>query len=225
MRGELTQWTEPGRSRTWQSPCEGGEGGANRRVNNHTQSKQDQVTYRPEVVNQNVEYTQQDHQQNSAPLGLESHNDHDTRHKPEQANNHAPQAPLTGKHEADKKEDQEHPTGKLDVHLAVFLIKLGQAGGHELLAHPRVRQHHEQASDDTQIAEEEVKIEDETVTEALGDDHAEQAEDGIFRLFAGDDQEGAYRHGDNVEDKEGMREAPWDWRQTRMLATVGLKGG
>lgn len=136
-------------------------------------TEQDQATYRPEVVNQNVENAQQHHQQNGTPFSLETHNNHDACHQSEQADNDAPQAPLAGEHESDKQEDQEHPASKLDVHLAVFLIELGQTGGHELLAHPRVRQHHEQTTNDTQVAEEEVEIEDETVTETLGDDDAE----------------------------------------------------
>lgn len=167
-------------------------------------------TYSPEVINQHVENAQQHDQKDSAPLGLESNNDHNTRNETEQADNDSPQTPLAGEDKADEEEDQEHTTSELDVHLAVLLVQLRQSGWDELLAHPRVRQHHEQTTDDTQVAEEEVEIEDETVSETLRDHDGEQTGDRHLGVFTGDNEEGTYRHGNDVEDEEGMRETPWD---------------
>ena len=165
-------------------------------------------TYRPEVVDQHIEHTQQNHQENSTPLSLEAHNNHNASTQTEQADNDTPQAPLAREDESDKEEDQQHTTSKLDVHLAVLLVQLGQTSRDELLANPRVGQNHKQTTDNTQVAEEEVEIENETVSETLRDDHSEQTSDSNLSVLAGDDEEGTYRHGNDVENKERVRDTP-----------------
>ena len=172
------------------------------------ENHQIQKTYRPEVVNQHIEHTQQNHQENSTPLGLETHNNHDASTQTEQADNNTPQAPLAGEDESNKKEDQQHTTSKLDVHLAILLVQLGQSGGDELLANPRVGQNHKQTTDNTQVAEEEVEIENETVSETLRDNDTEQTGDTELGVLAGDDEEGTYRHGNDVWDEERVRDTP-----------------
>lgn len=179
-------------------------------------------TYRPEVVHQDVEHTQDQNQHDSAPLGLETNNDHDARDEPKQANQYTPKTPLAGKHESDEQENQQDPPGQLDVHLAVLLIELGQAGRHELLADPRVREHHEQTSDDTQVAQEEVQVEDQSVSEGLGHHHSKQTRDGVLAVFPGDDEGGADRHGDHVGDQEDVRYAPWYCRLTSPVRLAAL---
>lgn len=76
---------------------------------------------------------------------------------------------MASKDEPDEQEDQQHAPGELDVHLAVLLVELRQAGGDEPLADPRVRDDHEQAADDAEVAEEEVEVRDEAVADCLGD--------------------------------------------------------
>lgn len=172
-------------------------------------------TYSPEVVDQDVEHTQQHNQHDRTPLGLESNNDHDTRDEAEQADNNAPETPLAGEDESDEEEDQQHTTSELDVHLAVLLIELGKTGGDELLAHPRVRENHEQATDNTQVAEEEVEVEDQSVTETLNDDDSQETANGVLRVSTSNDHERASRHCDHVDDKEGMRDSPGNCYATK----------
>lgn len=131
-----------------------------------------QGTYRPEVVHKHIEHTQKHNQDDSTPLRLEANDDHDASDEAKQTNKHTPEAPLAREDKAHKQEDEQHAARELDIHLAVLLIELRQAGWDELLAHPRVRNHHEQTADDAQVAQEEVQIEDQAVAQSLCDHHA-----------------------------------------------------
>lgn len=167
----LTRWRGSGRNRTWRSPSGGDEGGAALGlVIARTRPAFEDGTYRPEVVDEHVEHAQQQHQHDGAELSLEANDDHDAGDEAKQTNDHTPQAPLAGEDEPDEEEDQQNASRELDVHLAVLLVELRQSRGHELLADPRIGQDHEKTADDTEVAEEEVEIKDESVSEALGDD-------------------------------------------------------
>lgn len=165
-----------------------------------SQAKVGRRSYRPEVINEHVKHTQQHDQKNGAPLRLEADNHHDTRQEPKQTNQHTPEAPLAREDKPDKQENQQHAPSKLDVHLAILLIELRQARRDELLAHPRVGKHHKQAAHDAEVAEEEVQVEDQAVTEALRDDHGQQARDAELGAFPSDYQCRADAHSDNVND-------------------------
>lgn len=97
---------------------------------------QDAVAYSPEVVHQDVEDTQDEHQQGGAPLRLKSHHDHDARDQADDGDHYSPNGPLSTEHEADKEEDEEHTTSELEVHLAILLLDLGQASEGLGLADP-----------------------------------------------------------------------------------------
>lgn len=185
------------------------------------------AAYSPEIINQHVKHGQQQNQQNRAPLGLEADDDHDAGDQAEQADHDAPEAPLAGEDEADEQEDQQHAAGELDVHLAVLLVELGQAGGDELLADPRVREHHEQPADDAEVAQEEVQVEDQAVAEALDHDDGQEAGHGVLGAFAGDDECRADGHGNHVDDEEAVCYAPGDWRESMlgMRRVGGMFGG
>lgn len=129
-------------------------------------------TYRPEVVNQHIEDTQQNHQDDSTPLSLEANNNHHASDKTKQANKDTPEAPRAREDESNEEKDEQDAPGELHIHLTVLLIQLRQAGGNELLANPGVGNNHEQTADDTQVAEEEVEVKDEAISETLGDDHS-----------------------------------------------------
>lgn len=118
---------------------------------------------------------------------------------------------MAGEDKSNEEENQQHTTSKLDVHLAVLFIQLGQSGWDELLADPRVGENHEQTADDAEIAQEEVEIKDETITETLCDDNSEQAGDGDLSVPAGDDQERADGHCNDVKDEERVRDTPGNW--------------
>lgn len=194
----------------------GGGGGARiEELVNRDKADRGYQSYRPEVVNQNIEHTQKNNKNNSTPLGLETDNDHDARDQTEQANQDAPEAPLTRENEADEQEDKQHTTSKLHVHLAVLLIELGQTGRDELLADPRVGQHHEQTTDNTQITQEKVEIEDKTIAQTLCDNNSEQSRDGVLGLLACDDQSGTDGHCDDVDDQEEVCDSPWNYIQRK----------
>lgn len=169
-----------------------------------------QVTHSPPVVHNQVEDAQNHDQKHGAHLGLETNRNHDTSHKAEDAHNDAPDAPLARKDEAKEQEDEQDATSELHIHLAVLLVNLRQARWRELLAYPRVAEHHQQTADNGQVAQEEVEVEYETVAEGLGHDDAEEPEDCEFGLLACDDHGGAGGHGDDVDDEEQMRYAAWD---------------
>ncbi|GMF72822.1 unnamed protein product [Aspergillus oryzae] len=107
----------------------------------------------------NVEDTQQHHQDDSAPLSLESHNDHDACDEAKQTDQNAPEAPLAGEHKSDEEEDEQDTTSELNT------------------------------ANNTQVAQEEIEIEDESISEALGDNDTQQAGDGDFSMFTSNDQE------------------------------------
>jgi len=159
-------------------------------------------TYRPEVVDKDVEDAQDGDEDDGAPLGLETHNDHDAGDESDHDDRHATNAPLAGEDEANEQENEQDAAGELEVHLAVLLVELGQAGGRELFADPAVGQDHEQAAHDAQVAQEEVEVEDQAVAERLRDDDADQAHDRVLAVLADDDHEGGGEHGDNVDDEE-----------------------
>ena len=148
--------------------------------------------YRPEVIHNHVENTQDQHQHHSAELSLEAHHHHHTRNKP-QAGNHDPAyTPVTGEDEADEEEYQEDTASELEIHLAVLLVDGGKTGGSEPLSDPAVGQHHQETAHDAKVAEEEVEIEDETVAEGLGDNHAKEAGDSLIAMFPEDDHRRTY---------------------------------
>ena len=106
------------------------------------------MSYRPEVVDQQVENAQDDHQHDSAEFRLESHNDHHACHKAEQRHNDSQQAPLAAEDESDEEEDQEDSASKLEVHLAVLLLDLRESSESLRLADPGVRENHQQSTHD-----------------------------------------------------------------------------
>ena len=112
-------------------------------------------THRPEVVDKDVEHTEDNDQDDSTPFCFESNNNHDRGNETNAADNDSPQAPFARKDESNEQKDEQDPASKLNVHLAVLLLELWKTSGHELLAHPGVRKDHEETTDDTEIADNE----------------------------------------------------------------------
>lgn len=166
-----------------------------------------QGTHSPKVVDKDVEDAEDDDEQGGAELGLEANHNHDTGASAEERDDDAPQRPLSAKDEADEEKDEQHAASKLKVHLAVLFVDLGQAGKGLGLAHPRVGEHHEQAADDGQVAEEEVEVKDEAVTQRLGDDDGHEAGDGVVGMLPDDDENRARHHCQDVDNQEQVRDA------------------
>jgi len=168
------------------------------------------VTHRPEVVDKQVENAENDHEHDRTPLGLEADHDHDAGNKANQDDDDPPKAPVAGKDEADEQENEQHSPSQLKIHLAILLINLRQSSRRELLPHPRVRQHHQQASNDGEITEKEVQVEDEAVAESLCDDNPEETSNSNFAALADDDEKGTDGHRDDVYDEEEVRKTRRD---------------
>jgi hypothetical protein len=156
----------------------------------------------PEVVDQQVEDAQNDNEKGGAVLGLESNDNHDARDATKGRDNDAPERPLATEDKSDEEEDQEDTASQLEVHLAVLLVDLGKTCKDLSLAHPRIRQDHDQTTNDGEVSEEEVEIEDETVTKSLSDNNAHETGDSVVGVLSDDDQGGAREHGDDVDKQE-----------------------
>lgn len=172
------------------------------------------LTYSPEVVHEDVEHAEKHNEDDGAPLGLESNDHHDAGNESEQADQDAPEGPLAREDESDEQEDEENTTSELEVHLAVLLVKLGETGRDKFLANPRIRKDHEKTADHTQVAQEEVQIENQSVSESLSYDNTQESSDGIVAVLPCDNEDRAGSHGDDVGDQEKMRDAPWNCKET-----------
>lgn len=168
-------------------------------------------TYRPEVVDKDVEDAQNGDENDGAPLGLEANDNHNASNKTDQDDRNATNAPLASENEANEQEDEQNTASELEVHLAILLVELGKTGGSELFADPAVGKDHEQTAHDAKVAQEEVEVEDEAVAKGLGDDDANQADDGVLAVLADDDHEGGGEHGDDVDDEEEVGDTAGDW--------------
>ncbi|KAI6770245.1 hypothetical protein HG530_004874 [Fusarium avenaceum] len=159
-------------------------------------------SYRPEVVDQEVENAQNDNEQSSTVLGLESNNHHDTRNATEGRDNDAPERPLATEDKSDEEEDEQNSASQLEVHLAILLVNLRKTSKDLSLANPRVRQDHDQATNDRQVSEEEVQIENKSVAQSLSDDDTHETSDGVVGVLSDDDKSGAGEHGNDVDKEE-----------------------
>lgn len=164
-------------------------------------------TYSPEVVDQQVENAEDDDEKGGAELGLEAHNNHDGSDSANERHNHPANGPGAAEDEANEKEDEQDAAGQLEVHLAVLLVKLRNAGEGLALPHPGIRHDHQQAADDGEVAEEEVEVEYETVAQGLGDDDGHEAANSVVGVFANDDEGGARNHSDDIADEEDVSDA------------------
>lgn len=70
---------------------------------------------------------------------------------------------------------------KLHVLLLAVGLTEGRKTGECCLAREhRVAENHEETTNNGEVAEEEIKVENETVTDGLHDDHCEETADGVF---------------------------------------------
>jgi len=86
----------------------------------------------------------------------------------------------------------------LEIFPPVVLSHAGDAGEKFLSRAQSVTEDHQQATDNGEVAEKEVEVEDETVTEALDNDDTEETADSIFRIALPNDRGRAGQHGEDV---------------------------
>jgi hypothetical protein len=159
----------------------------------------------PPVVDDEVENAQDQDEHDGAKLGLEANNNHDAGDKSKCANYDSPNAPLASKHKADEQKDEQDTSGKLNVHLAILFIELGEASEGFGFTNPAVGEHHEEPTNNGEVAKEEVEVKDQTVSESLGDNNAEKAKDGVVGVLADYDHDRRRGHSNDVDDEEDVR--------------------
>ena len=171
----------------------------------------------PPVICKHVEHAQDKDEESGRPLGLESNSNHPARTQPDDRHKHSSDAPLSLDDESQKEEDEQDATGEKEasdpvrnypidaesvifssLFLPVVLADGWKSGKRSSSCDHRVTKDHEQSTDDTQVAQEEIKVEDEAVTESLHDDNPEKSAGSKFRVFLGDDGSGAGKHSLNV---------------------------
>jgi hypothetical protein len=118
---------------------------------------------------------------------------------------------LAAEDEANEEEDEEDTTSQLEVHPLILLVQRGETSKSFALANPGVREDHNEATNDRQISQEEVEVEDQAVTESLEDYNTHETGNSIIGVLPGDDESGAGDHGDDVEDKEEVGEPAGNW--------------
>ena len=78
-----------------------------------------------------------------------------------------------------------------------FAIRLAyrrQSSEKRLSGHHRVTEHHEKSANNTEVAQEKVEVEDETITKPLNDDNTEETSNCIFSVALEDDGTRATQH-------------------------------
>ena len=165
------------------------------------------MTYRPEVVNQNIEDAQYHNQYNRTPFRLETYHHHHASHKSKYADYYPPNPPMAREHKPHKQEYQQHPPRQLKVHLAVLVIHRRESGRSELPPHPRIREYHQKAAHNAEVAEEEVEVEYETVAKSLGNDDANESDDGPVAVLADYYHGRADYHGEDVDEEKEVGKA------------------
>lgn len=176
----------------------------------------------PPVVDVEVEDAENQHQHDRRELGLEANNNHNAGNEAEQASHNSPETPVPAENKADKEEDEQNASSKLEIHLLVLLVKRGEASRGELLANPGIGEDHHETAHNREVAEEEVQVEDQTVSDALHDNHAHKTSYSVFRVLSCNDHDRAYCHCDNVDDEERVGEAVPDCR-TKIVSNCSLK--
>lgn len=171
-------------------------------------------TDRPEIVNQEVKDAQDDNEHDGAKLGLEAYHYHDTSNEAEKGHNHSPDTPSSAEDKSSKEEDEQNSACELEVHLAVFLVDRREASESLGFPNPGIRQDHQQATHNRQVSEEEIDVEDESISKCLGNNNTSESSHSVIRVFAGNDESRAGAHGNNVANQEEVSNAIGNCRFT-----------
>ena len=171
----------------------------------------------PPVIGKHVEHAQDEHQESSRPLGLEPDGNHAACSQADNRHEYSPDAPLSLNDESQKEEDEKDATGKkeagksvrndpsevkqsvifVSLFLSVVLADVWESGKRCSPSNHGITKDHEQSTNDAQVAQEEVKVENKAITEPLNDDNTEKSTDSKFRVFLRDDGTRASKHGLN----------------------------
>jgi len=134
----------------------------------------------PPGVSEHVEDGKHDDKEDASPFGFEADCDEDAGGETKDRNEDTGKAPRALEDESDEEENEEHASRQLEVFTPVAFADGGQSGKGGFFVGHGVGEDHEETTDDGEIAEEEVEVEDETVAETLEDDDSKESKDGVF---------------------------------------------
>ena len=145
----------------------------------------------PEVVDDDIEDAENQHEEGCRPLGLEADSNHYARDQTNDRNENTSDAPFPLDHETQEEENKQYSACKQEANskfvvsrmpqtvenrgvlfLPVRLANGGKTGKRLLPANHRIAKDHEQPSNDRQVSKEESQVEDESVAEALDNDNS-----------------------------------------------------
>jgi hypothetical protein len=171
----------------------------------------------PPVIGEHVEHAQDQDEESGRPLRLESHRNHPARTQPDDRHKHSSDAPLSLDDESQKQEDEQDTTGEKEtanqinirilfpwwcqifsLFLPVVLADGWKPGKRSSSGDHRVTEDHEQSTNDAQVAQEEIDVENEAVSESLNDDYSEKSTDSKFRVFLRDNGTRTGEHSLNI---------------------------
>jgi len=153
----------------------------------------------PPIVGEHIKYAQHEDQKGSGPFGFEANSNHNASTKSKDGNEYATDTPFTLKDKAKEQEDKENAASQKEVFFTICFADRGEASEQLLSGDHRIAEDHEQATNNAQITEEEVEIEDETITEALDNDHRKQTSNSVLCVFLENDRARSTEHGNHVE--------------------------
>jgi len=162
----------------------------------------------PPVVGEHIEDAQNDNEEDSRPFGFETNSDHAAGGETKERNEHPCNAPCTLDDESEEQEDQEDTAGKQEVFLAVIFTDRRKPSEELLSRDHRFAENHDESTDDAQVAEEEVEVEDEAVSKTLNNNYSEETTDSVFCEALRYDGTRSDKHGNDVHEQEEMRNAP-----------------
>jgi len=156
----------------------------------------------PPVVRKHVEHAQDEDEETGRPLGLEPDGNHTACTQPDDRHEYSSKAPLSLNNESQEEEDEQNATGEEEVFLSVVLADGWKTGKRCSTGDHRVTEYHEQSTNNAQVAQEEIEVENEAVTETLNNDNAEQSADSKFTVFLRNNGARPGKHSDDIEEQE-----------------------
>jgi len=164
----------------------------------------------PPVVNKHVEHAQNHHEEDGGPLGFEADGYHPAGTETEKGDDHSCDAPCALDAEPEEQEDEEDTASEQEIFFAISFTDRREASKELPSRDHRFTENHDESTDDAQITEEEIEVEDEAITEALDDDYTEETTYSILGVALRYNGTGSDKHGEDVQKQEKVRYAPWE---------------
>jgi len=138
--------------------------------------------YAPPVVGENVEHAQNEDKECSRPFRFESNGDHGTSPESNDGDKYANESPLSLKDKSNKEENEEHTSGEKEVFLSIGFADAWQTSKELFASDHGITENHKEATDDTEVTQEEIEVENKTVAKALDNNHSQETSNSIFTV-------------------------------------------